>query len=200
MEWIKSLLDVSKVPAKIVFLVAVISGALLFLPVQLIEILQLLQFRIDFGMYFGIIFIASAGLLIINFVLWTIAKAKSKRAKKKLYELILLTINELDEHEKSVLREFGVQGKNTILMPIDNPTVSGLLHNGILSYVSPNGQITLAGRSFPLKISEFAKEFLTFQQLDFPVGEPSKEDLKKILESRPKWAGKKSFLDQLSDY
>lgn len=91
----------------------------------------------------------------------------------------------LDHAEKSVLREFYIQGQNTIKLPMDHPVVAGLLSSGVLSIVSQHGKHSLAGMLVSMKIPDRLREIITLEMLDLPVGEPSEQDIEFLKENRP---------------
>lgn len=96
-------------------------------------------------------------------------------------------IKNLDQHEKAVLREYYIQGKSTLKIPMDNPTVSGLIDKQILYLVGQYGEKSSEGMLFNFAINEKAREYLTYQILELPTGESSERDFERIRVSRPQW-------------
>lgn len=188
MALFSNLLDLNKVTAKTAFLVLIISSCLLFFPAHLITQLQLTGFKSEFGKYFGIAFIGSLAFLIVAFLNWMIGRYNSAVWTKKFNKTIEKSIRQLDPKEIAVLREFVINGQQSMDMPIDNPVVAGLLNKGILYQLSSTGMASISGIMFPLAIREKASDRLTMQILGLPVGEPNERERQKILNERPDWA------------
>lgn len=187
MEWISKLIDINKIPIKIVVLIWIISWLLLYLPPDFINGLNLTEFKSDYGKYFGIAFLTSSAFLLIMFVAWIINKISNQIRQGKYKTIIREAIDQLDMHEKSVLREFFIQGKHTLKMPIDDPTVSGLLSKRVLYQVSQLGEMGIVGMLFNCSITDIARKLLSPQILELPITEPSEAEINKIRDARPRW-------------
>lgn len=87
-----------------------------------------------------------------------------------------------------MLREFYIQGKHTIELPMENPTVVGLRNKGILYIAGKYGQHTSAGMLIPFAIRDEARELIASETIDLPLGEPSQQDIERITNSRPEFA------------
>lgn len=109
---------------------------------------------------------------------------------------ILSAVQNLDFHEKALLREFFINGKSTLQLPIDNDTVVGLLNKYILYQASDTGFTYLHGAYFSYSITEFARKNLTNEMIDLPKN-PTDADKKRILNERPTWAKERSRMDNL---
>lgn len=185
MEWISKILDLTKIPTKFIFWIFLITGALLIFPEQWMVTLRLDEFLKDYGKYLGIGFIGSGALLIIQFFLWVRNKFRKSKQKRNIESTVQTSIENLDNHEKSVLREFYIQGKHTLHLPIDNPTVAGLMRKGILEVVSRNGEMSLVGMLFSVSITQLAESLINPQIVGLPTGTPSEEQIQQIRNSRP---------------
>lgn len=192
MDWISKILE-NKISAKLVALLFITSGGLLFLPDSLIRMLRLNDFIQEYGKYIGVTFLLSASFLIITFILWcgkTIRQHRQQTKKKADLEAsIIEAILNLDPHEQAVLREFFIQKKNTIQLPIDQHIVTGLLRKGIITIAGSSGQASLAGALFPVNLSSYAKNYINEQVVGFPEikGKPTEEQIRFIIESRPRF-------------
>jgi hypothetical protein len=187
MEWLKGLIDINKIPTRIILLIWIISALLLFIPEEQITQFALQEFKKDYGKYFGIAFIGSSAFLILIVATWIINSINKERLKRKYKKIIIESVTTLDPYEKAVLREFYIQGQDTLKIPIDNPTVSGLINKRILNQVGQFGQMSLVGMLFNFSITKVARENITFQILDIPLGEPSEQDIQRIRDARPRW-------------
>ena len=105
--------------------------------------------------------------------------------RHKHIKISIERLKQLDQAEKSVLREFFIQGQNTIKLPMDNSVVAGLLDIGILSSVGQHGRHSLAGMLISMKIPDILRKKLTLQMLDLPLGKPSECDKEFLRTNRP---------------
>lgn len=187
MEWLAKYIDIKKIPTNIIVLLWVISFLLLYLPSEMLAKLSLTEFKADYGKYFGIIFLITSGLLLMFFFTWIFNKINGNRLNNKYKANIKAAMNDLDLHEKAVLREFYIQGVNTLKVPIDNPVVSGLIAKRILYQVGQYGKMSSVGMLFSHSISKIAIDLITMELLDLPEGEPTEAEIEKIKEQRPQW-------------
>lgn len=185
MDWLSKIFDIHKLPFKVIFWVAVVSGILLFAPPNFIDKLKLSGFLSAFGSYIGVVFVSSLALVAINAIGWLGLKAKGKAGHWKWKNELENVLCNLDHAEKAVIREFYIQGKYTIELPMDNPTVVGLLNKGIVYIAGKYGQHTLAGILIPFAISDEARKLINSDIINLPVGEPSKMEIQRIRDSRP---------------
>lgn len=195
MDFISKLFDLHKIPTKIALLLATISGILLFNPFDLIVTLQLEAFVAENGKYVGIAFLLSTGLVIVNSLIW-VGKASKEyilriRNHKRLVVRLRSYLDRLDVNEKSVLREFTIQGSNTIQLPIEDPSVVGLIREGVITIVG-NAEFDIIGYLAPCIISEEAVEMLTLSMLDLPI-KPTEADKVRIGNSRPAFSSRLSY-------
>lgn len=63
-----------------------------------------------------------------------------------------MALYNLDDKEIAVLREFFIQGQNTLQLPVGHPVVAGLIEKGILEQVGMIGENSLVGPLFSLSI------------------------------------------------
>ncbi|EJF45850.1 superinfection exclusion protein B domain protein [Capnocytophaga ochracea str. Holt 25] len=102
--------------------------------------------------------------------------------KKKIKQL-----DNLDDFEKAVLREFYIEGKNSLKMPINDEVIAGLLSKNVLIYNSQFGNRSMAiGLDFPLSINPIIEEKITNEKIDFPE-EINQETKDFLLNNRPDW-------------
>ena len=185
MEWISEMIKVTKIPTKFIIVIFLVSSALSFLPEEALTDLKLAEFSKKFGLYIGITTLATCFILLMelithNWKYYNILSSSIKFKKSTLHRL-----NQLDMSEKSVLREFYLQGQNTLKFPMDHPVIAGLISAGILRLVGQHGKMSTAGMLFSMKISDFAREKLNNELLDLPNGQPSEKDLNFLKNNRP---------------
>lgn len=123
-------------------------------------------------------------------------KIQYRKYRKSIRKTILKNINFLDNHEKALLREFYINGKHTLQLPLDNETVVGLLNKHIIFQASSTGFSNIYGICFPYSITDIAKENLTNSIIDLPSN-PTEQDRIRIINERPYWAKEKDRLESI---
>lgn len=188
MEFLAKIFDITKLPSKFFAWVALLSGLYLFLPSSAIEVLNLGHFPPDYKAYAGGAFVGSSSFLVINLfiLIWSaIHRTWSRRGLKRSVKRAL---EELDRDEVAVLREFMLQGRHVIELPVDHPTVAGLINKHVIYLASRTGYRDLAGNVFPVQLSCTTKDFLTPALLSVPL-EPTQQDIERIRDERPIYMG-----------
>ncbi len=183
-DWISKIRDIDKIPSKIILWICIASGAFFIIPKDLITRLRLDDFIRDYNGFVGIIFIASALLLFINVIMWFVNFVQDKQHKSEIEKSIVSSISKLDESEKAVLREFHIQGKHTIQLPIDNSGVAGLLNKKIIERVGSVGSTSAIGMLFPIMISNFASRHITKTSIGIPI-ECTEQQKQQLINTRP---------------
>jgi hypothetical protein len=188
MNFLTNLLDLNKITAKTAFIILLISGGLMFLPADFLAKLEIAAFKKEFGKYFGFAFLASAAFLIVALLNWIQQKVNSRIRKRKWAKNLKEAINKIDFSEVKVLREFPLNGQQSLDMPIDDPVVAGMLNKGILYQLSSMGQMSREGMMMPVAINSLISDQITPEFLGLPRTEPSQQEIDKILNARPDWA------------
>jgi len=188
MKFLSDLLDLNKITSKTAFLVLTISGCLLFLPPSFLLKLQIVDFKKDFGKYFGFAFLASSAFLIVAVLNWSQEKVNGFFRKRKQAVYIVKAITNMDFQEIAVLREFFINAQQSLDMPIDNPVVAGMLNKGLIYQLSSMGQMSLEGLMMPVAMHHLLKESIKPESLGLPLTEPSEAVKNEIFEARPDWA------------
>lgn len=195
-KFLIKLFDIKRIPTKLIFVIWLSSSLILFVPEQFLTKLNLQDFLKEYGKYIGISFIITSGFLIVVIFNFFVKAITSRRFKRKITQSIIKDIKCLDFHEKALLREFYINGKNTLQLPIDNDTVVGLTNKHIIYQASNTGFTYIHGAYFPYSITEIALENLTLKMLDLPEN-PTEDDKRRIVEERPNWAKERSRIDDL---
>jgi hypothetical protein len=193
---VERIFDFNKIPTKLMLLLWIMSGVMLFFPAAFLTKLNLTEFNAEYGKFVGVTFLFTTGFLVVTIVTSIQNSIKSGNVFRRRKEEIIHTVQNLDEHEKAVLREFSINGSSTLQLPIDNATVNGLHSKGIIYQVSNTGFVYFHGSYFPFSITEIAlKEILKNSHL---VGLPtmqegiSMDQRDEIIRRRPNWAKTKS--------
>ncbi len=180
---------------RFILLVAFLCVTLLWLPDDWASVLKLADFRGSFGQYFGIAFMGSVGILGINTLAWMIKGMHKKRRRNAALKVVKNSVACLDEHEKAVLREFYIQGKSTIELPIDNHVVTGLLEKGILSQQGQYGRMWQTGLLWPVCMSDLASQFINWAVVGMPLPPITEDKRERIREARPECVVRRSLAD-----
>lgn len=184
MDWLGRLFDITKLPSKFFAWVVALSAGYLFLPPSVRTALHLEGLPKEYKTYAGVAFVAAASFLAINFTLWVWEKLRGWCERRSAQLRVVQAIANLDQSEKAVLREFFIQGKHVIELPLDHPTVAGLLQKGLLSRSSRQGYRSLAGTVFPVKLTDAADTLLEPAYVDLPTN-PTGSELAEIQGGRP---------------
>jgi hypothetical protein len=185
MEIFSKLFDVHKIPFKILIWVSVVTAILLFSPDVFLDQLRLTEFITEYGSITSLVFIASFSLVLINSVIYLTGLIRKSSANKRWEKNLEESLWVLDDSEKAVLREFIIQQKNTIMLPIDNPTVVSLINKGIVYRAANTGRASLVGMLFPCTMREEVDKSLTPSMIDFPTDEPTQDEITFIRNTRP---------------
>lgn len=196
MEFLTKIFDITKLPSKFFAWVALLSGLYLFLPSSAITALNLGQFPSEYKAYAGVAFVGSSSFLGINLSIWiwsSMHRAWNRRGHKRKVELAL---DDLDSDEIAVLREFLLQGRHVIELPVDHPTVAGLINKRVIYVASRTGYRDLAGNVFPVQLSNITKKLLTPALLFIPQ-EPTQQEIERIRGERPIYMGQLEKAERL---
>jgi hypothetical protein len=135
----------------------------------------------------GLIFIVSGLLVLARPFSWLWGVFKSRCAEGKYRKEITSAICELDEREKAVLREFYIEDKRTLVLPVEHPVLEGLISEGILEVVGSQPLVWDIGRGyhrFSVRIRSEVSRYLSPEMLGMP-SEPTEEELQEVRRRRP---------------
>ncbi|MDX7819610.1 superinfection exclusion B family protein [Aeromonas caviae] len=138
------------------------------------------------GMLIAISYFCSQGFL--NAWEWACDEWQSRRQQDQLAQMIGF----LDFNEKAVLREFVLQRKSVINLPITEPAVKNLMDAGVLTYAygKPAREKEDENQIRALMIALPARPLLTYKVLGLSRGKMSDEQVEQIMNARPKFAQK----------
>jgi hypothetical protein len=137
-------------------------------------------------LYFALIievsnFISQGLLTIINALL-------SKKAQKKMQEKIVQAVEGLDFAERALLREYVLQRKSVLTLPVNEPTVRNLIDDGVLRIVNVNDSNTYRA---DIIIAKEARPYITYKAIGLTLGKMTEEQVTQIMNSRPEYAKQK---------
>lgn len=106
-----------------------------------------------------------AVLLIFKFLWVNIRPVMAGSGKKRR---VIQAVKRLDAGEQSVLREFFLQGANTLEMPVEDVVVSGLIRKGVLQTTRDHGQYAVCGLMLPVTLSPVAAQRVRPETVGLP--------------------------------
>lgn len=187
MENLKALFDLTKLPAKFFFLFSVLSGFLLFTDSSILKRVHLEKLNESNGWIVGLVFISTTGLVFVNFIIWAFKTISYKFKFFKVQKEYIASLRNLDIHEKAVLREFIINQKSSIEVPIDNPTITGLIRKKILSINQQFGNgFIMTGMNAAVSMNKFVEKHLTLADIDLTEN-PTEEEVENVRANRPDW-------------
>ncbi|MDQ1096673.1 MULTISPECIES: super-infection exclusion protein B [Chryseobacterium] len=189
---IDRLFDWDKISTKLIFLLFLITGILLFIPDNYLQNLKLESFISEYGKYIGITFISTVGFLLVSFTSYIISVIRNKRATIKIKSTIVKNINQLTYPEIFALREFLINGKSTLQLPFLDETIISLENKMIIYKASNTGVSAIRGQYWAYSISEYALPYINNHLLKIPT-ELNDEIKAKIENERPNWSLDNSF-------
>jgi Super-infection exclusion protein B len=193
-----ALFDLKRIPTKLILVFWLSCVLILFAPEKFLNRLNINDFMRANGKYIGVCFVLSSAFLVVVFISFLSKSIGKRKMVEKRKKEITRDLNSLDNHEKALLREFYIHGKDTLQLPMDNETVVGLANKGIIYQASSTGFTYVHGAYFPYSITEFASKNLNAQKIDLPEN-PTEGEKSKILNARPNWAKERQrFDDRLS--
>ncbi|HDN9022650.1 TPA: superinfection exclusion B family protein [Aeromonas veronii] len=138
------------------------------------------------GMLIAISYFCSQGFLIAWE--WACEEWQARCQQDQLAQMIGF----LDFNEKAVLREFVLQRKSVINLPITEPAVKNLMDAGVLTYAygKPTREKDDENQIRALMIALPARPLLTYKVLGLSRGKMSDEQVEQIMNARPKFAQK----------
>lgn len=111
-------------------------------------------------------------------------KITFKKQEKVLEDKIINSVESLDFAERALLREFVLQRKSVLSLPVYEPTVASLLDSNILTLTSSLDSFNRAD----ITISKKARPYITYKAIGLTRGQMSDQMLSQIMSSRPSFA------------
>jgi len=187
MENLKTLFDLTKLPAKFFLLFSVLSGFILFANSELLKRLHLEKLNDTYGWIVGLVFLATSGLVLVNSIIWIFKTVSNKLKFRKIKKEYIEKLRNLDHHEKSVLREFVINQTSSLEVPIDNSTITGLINKKILFINQQFGNgFIMNGMNASVSLSKFVDKHLTSEDIGLP-NNPTEADYHFVENNRPSW-------------
>ncbi|WP_022940354.1 superinfection exclusion B family protein [Psychromonas hadalis] len=163
-------------------------ATLLVVPVSIMQMSGAAEWSHIYTPYVWILALLTGSFLITQWVNWLFGYFKAEFCKRKAIASRNMMIRRLDFEEKAVLREFIIQRKNVLALPMRELAVSNLLEAGVLLPAFETQEIKGSARIIKLSIAVDAREQLTHKVLGLPVGKLTKEEAELLKAARPDYA------------
>lgn len=184
MEWLGKVIDLLNTP-ELVLAMLLASAILLFIPVSWLPGTSVTELRGKYGIVLLVFFAGSGAVLLVNGCRWAIHRGRARRTKEGRQLALVQRLSNLDGQEQIILREFTLQGRNTIKLPMEHAVVVGLCRAGILVPIQARLERCAAGRVGSFVLSQTASEFLTMDMLGLPPGPPAEQEKARVCAARP---------------
>ncbi|MDQ7950156.1 MAG: superinfection exclusion B family protein [Pedobacter sp.] len=185
MSW-PNFLEKGKISTRLLLPLAIVSGCFLFLPADWKVKMGIQTLSIVYSQYIGLVFLITTVFLILDIVSRIVQKIKYRIYYKKIAGYIEDHIKSLTRSEKSLLREFYITNSDTLQLPMNHPTVAGLVSKRILIQIGNMGGMLNFEICFNYSITERAKNFISNEAIDLPRN-PTDRDYRFLEENRFTW-------------
>ncbi|MCP4323260.1 MAG: hypothetical protein GY951_07145 [Psychromonas sp.] len=163
-------------------------ATLLVVPVSIVQLSGVAWWSHLYTPYVWILALLTGSFLITRLIGWLFGLLKAEFYKRKDSACRNMMIRRLDFEEKAVLREFIIQRKNVLALPMRELAISNLLESGVLVPAYEAQEIKGSGRIIKLSIAVGAREQLTHKVLGLPVGKLTEEEVNQLKAARPDYA------------
>ncbi|MCE0557074.1 MULTISPECIES: superinfection exclusion B family protein [unclassified Motilimonas] len=161
---------------------------IVLLPDGLAQSLNMLTLRSQLSPYLSIAIIVSASYFIAKLLLFIHFKLTNKTEQEEQNKRMMSMIKRLDFEEKAVLREYIIQRKNMLSLPLNEPAVANLLEAGVLVPALSTQEINGERRIVKLSINLAARPLLTHKLLGLPQGKMTEAEVELLKSARPEYA------------
>ncbi len=129
--------------------------------------------------------IVSISNFIAQFIGGICWRAAQKKVRRHQEQHMQQAVERLDFAERALLREFVLQRKSVLALPLTEPTVRSLLDSGLLQVLNvpqdSNGKYQFA-------IAKAARPYITYRAIGLSRSKMSEEAISQILAARPDYA------------
>lgn len=164
-------------------------AVLLFIPENLVPNSAITVFRQKYGTFILIAMAFGSAALVVEVFYWGIQRLIGRRrrlvSEQQLLERMLECLSRLDKHEQLVMREFIIQERNTIKLPLNQAVVVGLRQAGIINLVQPLIQRCHAGQVGIFTLSPVIRDYLSPELVGLPNGPVTDQDRERVFGERP---------------
>lgn len=166
----------------------IVCATLLIIPVSIVQFSGTTEWSQLYTPYVWVIALLTSTFLITHLINWVFGYFKEELSRRREAISRNMMIRRLDFEEKAVLREFIIQRKNVLALPMRELAVSNLLRSGVLVPAQETQEIKGSARIIKLSIAVDAREQLTHKVLGLPVGKLTDEEANQLKSARPDYA------------
>jgi len=161
---------------------------LLIVPMSLFQNIKLFNLSNSYTPYIVLLVLLSGSFLLTKLFTALFSHFYEQSKERQLFAARQKMIRQLDFEEKAVLREFVIQRKNVLPLPMKEPAIANLLQSGVLVPAFETQEIKGSSRIIKLSIAIDAREQLTHKVLGLPVGKLTEEEITLLKAARPEYA------------
>jgi hypothetical protein len=141
--------------------------------------------------YLWVLALLTGSYLLTRVCVFVFHRVSDYVARQRLLVRRNRMIRQLDFEEKALLREFIIQRKTVLALPLTEPAVSNLLASGILAPAFETQEIKGSSRIIKLSIAIDARELLTHRVIGLPTGKLTETEADILKAARPQYARNK---------
>ncbi|WP_372871904.1 superinfection exclusion B family protein [Shewanella sp.] len=164
------------------------TSALKFAPMDWLALLHLDGWTGANSSLLGLGLIISVAFFVALLANFLLDEAIGYLGSKRKKEIIEHKVQLLDPAERALLREFFLQGKTILTLPVEELAVRSLVETNILECIGNIKHYAIQGATADYKISMLARVYLNRSVLRLPNGELSQEDMLNLIKARPGFA------------
>lgn len=121
-------------------------------------------------------------------IITLVSAINHKNYAKRLKKGVVTAVESLDFAERALLREFVLQRKSVLTLPLSEPTVRNLVDNCVLRIVDTVDEKT---HKVEVIISKEARPYITYKAIGLTLGKMTEEQISQIMNARPEYAKEK---------
>jgi len=163
-------------------------AVLLVVPVSIVQFSGTQEWSESYMPYVWLVGLITSSFLVTRAIICIFNYFHKKFDERKESAMRNMMIRRLDFEEKALLREFIIQRKNVLELPMRELAVSNLLQSGVLVPAYETQEIKGSGRIIKLSIAVDAREQLTYKALGLPVGKLTDAEAEQLKAARPDYA------------
>lgn len=156
-----NLADFFKLPTKIMFALALASGMILFLPVNIVAKMYMDDFRTKYGFAIGLLFLISFSILAVTVFSGVYKYLSHKYSIKKFKASAKERLQKLDDYQKAIVYDLYMEDNHTKELPLHDGAVKWLEQNIIITKTTNQYAVSdLNNAVFPYMLQPWAIEEL----------------------------------------
>lgn len=156
-DFIKSVVEVLKLAPRYLAALALIAGALIFLPDHWLSVLGLQSFSTEHRAWLGLALLVSVAICSISLVIWIGEWIQGVIHRRSIKKFIVGKLNRLNEDEKQILRFYLAKGTRSNSLRVDDGVVQELVACRIIFRSTQMGNLV---EGFSHNISDVAWDYI----------------------------------------